>query len=225
MCARPPRRAWSPSAGFSLLESTVVIMAAAIVAATAGPGIVEYLDSARALKARGDVSVIVTSLRQLMYDVGELKGRDGALPSLLVSSGDPPELYKGGDPEWILPVDGRIVQELSHHLVDNTAGYPMGSGKARRWRGPYIEGLTTDPWGTRYSINVGCLNVPATDFVTVLVSAGPNHVIETKFRSAVVADTHGDDLVALVSTGKFEVQPSPGGPTDSLCSESPARRP
>lgn len=205
----------------------MVIAAAAIVAATAGPGVVEYLESARHLKARGDVSVIVSVLWRLMNDVGRLKGRDGTHPSLLVSGGDPPEPYEGGDREWTWPVDGRIVQELSHHLVDNTAGYPMGAGKTRRWRGPYLEGLTTDPWGTRYAVNTACLNVPGTEFVTILVSAGPNHLVETPFRSAVLAANHGDDLVALVSTGKFDAPSSPRGlpESDRLCSGTPERRP
>lgn len=183
-------------AGFSLLEATVVITAVAIVAGTAGSHIGEYLNTARTIKARGDVRALVTSVTYFLSDVGRLQGANGGPPpSLLVSDGDIPEPGDDDTQPWVLPVDGRRVQDLYAHMVENTVGY-------RRWRGPYLEGLGADPWGARYGINVGCLTAAGTDYVTIVTSAGPDGVVNAAFRSKVLTARQSDDLIGMVSTGK-----------------------
>lgn len=208
--------------GFSLLEATVVITAVAIVAGTAGSHIGEYLNVARTIKARGDVHALVTSVTYFLSDVGRLQGANGGPPpSLLVSDGDIPE--PGGDEArpWTLPMDGRLVQDLYAHMVENTVGY-------RRWRGPYLEGLGADPWGARYGINVGCVAATGTDYVTIVASAGPDGVVNAAFRSKVLTARQSDDLTGIVATGKDgdaaprggSADRSPGAPPTNLCSDA-----
>ncbi len=202
--------------GFSALEATIVIAAAAIVAATAPGRISEYVDVARMVKAQGDVRVLAMSVIRLVSDVGRLKGANGALPSLVVSAGDIPEPGTDEARPWALPVDDRLVQELNAHIVDNTVGYPMGRSEGARWRGPYVDGLGADPWGSRYAINVGCLTTAGIGYVTLVISPGPDKVVATPFRSMVMSSTkYGDDVVALVSGGKDRDAVSAGRTTAS----------
>lgn len=183
-------------AGFSILEATVVIAAVAIVAATAGSQIGEYLDVARTTKAKGDVRAIVAAVTYFLSDVGRLQSVKGAPPpSLLISDGDIPEPAGDEQQPWTLPADGRVVQDLYAHMVENTVEY-------RRWRGPYLEGLTSDPWGARYAINVGCLTAAGTEFVTIVMSPGPDGVVDAAFRSKGLPPRQSDDLIGMVSTGK-----------------------
>jgi hypothetical protein len=57
-----------------------------------------------------------------------------------------------------------------------------------------------DPWAYRYAVNVRWL---ATDsrFDTVVVSPGPNGLIETAFQADGIT-AGGDDVLALVSPGR-----------------------
>lgn len=95
-------------------------------------------------------------------------------------------------------MDGERVQALKDHLVDNAAGYPqrsefIGIG----WRGPYVERLTADPWGSRYAANVQFLQ-NGSGGITIVVSAGPDKRIDTPFRLETLT-VRGDDLIALVA--------------------------
>ena len=70
----------------------------------------------------------------------------------------------------------------------------------RGWHGPYLEaGIGADPWGHRYAVNVKALAGGGSS--TVVLSAGPNGLIETAFQSPVIVPG-GDDLIALVATGR-----------------------
>lgn len=191
------------------MEATVVITAMAVVAGTAGSHMSEYLNVARTIKVRGDESVIVSSVLYFLNDVGRLQGANGGPPpSLLVSDGDAPEPGRDEAQPWALPVDGRLVQDLYAHMVENTVGY-------RRWRGPYLSGLGSDPWGSRYGINVGCLTAAGTGYVTIVMSPGPDGRVDAAFRSRVLLARQSDDQIGLVSTGKDGGAAPAGGPTDS----------
>lgn len=187
--------------GFSILEAAVVLAAVSIVAATAGGHIGEFLGTARTIKAKGDVRALATSTIQFLNDVGRVKTTGGgAPPSLLVSDGDIPEIADAAAEPWVQPLDGRLVQDLYAHMVENTAGYPMSVAEGGRWRGPYVEGLGTDPWGSRYSINIGCLSVPGGGAMTLVLSPGPDRVIDTAFRSQTLLNRNTDDVVAILAT-------------------------
>lgn len=225
------------AAGFSILEATVVLAMISIVAATAGSHIGEFLSTARTIKAKGDVRVLVTSMTQFLNDVGRLRGVGGGPPpSLLVTDGDEPEAEGADAIPWTLPPDGRQVHDLYAHLVENSAGYRMNPDEGNRWRGPYVEGLGSDPWGFRYAVNVGCLTAAGTSYITIAVSAGPDGVVAAPFRTRVLLTRNIDDVLGIVSTGKDDgaapedqtrspVQdPSSATATNNLCAGTGPQR-
>lgn len=180
-----------------------MLTALSILSATAAPNIQEYVDTARLTKARGDVQVLVVSMVRLMVDVGGLAGRPGGAgaraPEVLVGPGDVPDATTPETARWSDPLDQARVGEMTGHLVENTVGYPVGGGAARRWRGPYVMGLSADPWGLRYGMNIGFLN-NREGYVTLVLSAGPNGLVETPFQMT-GGRPYGDDIVGLVRSG------------------------
>jgi hypothetical protein len=182
-------------AGFSVTETTAVMTGLSLLTATAAPNIQEYIDLARETKAIGDVRVVVVSLVRLMNDVGQFGRGTGRPPAdLLVGPGQAPDAAGRDASEWTAAPEASRVEPLADHLLTNAAGYP-----ADRWRGPYLEHLSEDPWGCRYAINTGLLG-KGTGNVTLVLSAGPNCVVETPFRMTGLS-IPGDDVVGLVSAG------------------------
>lgn len=184
-------------AGFAAPEAAAIVASMAILAATAGPHMQEYIETARMTKARGDVRVIAVSMVRLLADVGSVHGPEPlrTQPALLVTAGTVPAAAASPEYAWTGAIDDR-VQRLEWHLVDNGAGYPERGGIGANWRGPYLERLSSDPWGGRYGANVGMLR-HARPGLTVVLSAGPNQVVETPFVLERLT-AGGDDVLALV---------------------------
>lgn len=201
------RRAWrrvvasalAGAAGFSTIETSAMVTAVSVGSATAAPHLQQYIDMAHVTKATGDVRVITVSMVRLMTDVGQIRGARGRRPRLLVTEGDVPAVGAAGSEAWTAPVDDDSTQPLGAHLVDNAAGYAAGSAFPPRWRGPYMEGLGADPWGTRYAINIGLLSSPGQ--AVVVVSAGPNEAIDTPFAQVGLAAS-GDDIISVLGRGR-----------------------
>jgi hypothetical protein len=178
-------------AGFSTMETSVVIGGISTVTATAGPQLQEYLKTAKTTRALGDSRMLSLSLIRLMFDVGRV-GPGNPPPALLVTDGDAPESQQPVTVPWTAPVDERATQKFSDHLLDNTAKYAP-----ERWRGPYLDGvLGADPWGSRYAANTGVFVKPDTRTI-VVVSPGPNKIIETPFEMLGIKE-EGDDIVSVV---------------------------
>lgn len=187
------------AAGFSTVETSAVIAAVSLVSGTAAPHIQEYLDMAHATKALGDVRVIALSLFRLTIHVGPLGGHQWVRPTLLVSDGKVPESAGPATTPWTAPLDERVTQSLAAHLVDNAAEYSVAAADPLRWRGPYMEGISADPWGSRYAVNVGFFQGAASGRAVFVVSPGPNRLIETPFEM-VGLRTGGDDVIGMIGT-------------------------
>jgi hypothetical protein len=184
--------------GFSTVETSAVIGAVSVLTATAAPHLQEYIDIAHQTKALGDVKVIAVSILRLWNDVGRIGGTQRVRPALLVTDGTLPQDSGPSTLRWTAPLDEGGTQSLAAHLLDNAAGYPVDGRYPRRWRGPYQDGLSADPWGSRYAINVGGFEGPAGQTIVVL-SAGPNRIVETPFMMTGL-HTGGDDVAALVAS-------------------------
>jgi type II secretory pathway pseudopilin PulG len=185
-------------AGFSTVETSAVIGAVSTLTATAAPHLQGYIDTAHATKALGDVRVIALSIVRLTTDVGQIGGHQRVRPSLLVTDGEIPDSAGPQTVDWLAPIENGATQTLTAHLVDNEAGYATETvpGGSLRWRGPYLEGLSADPWGSRYAVNVGLYRQGGGRSVLVL-SPGPNKIVETPF-AAVGLRTGGDDVIGLI---------------------------
>jgi len=176
------------AAGFSTIETAAVLGAMSAATVGAAPHLKQYLETARQLKAVGEVRVISLSITRLMLDIGQIRSGP-ARPSLLVGPGSVP----GGDEPsvqpWLAPIDDTATETLEGHLIMNVAGYD------ERWRGPYMEGLGPDPWGSRYAANVGLFSAGKQTVMTL--SAGPNKIIETAFAQTGLR-LGGDDIASII---------------------------
>lgn len=191
--------------GFSLAEVTVILGTLSVLTAAISPGIVDYVNDARHIKAQSDVRVIASSLARFAFDVGAQAKRPGGFGTLevLVGSGRTPAVADGGDARWAIEVDGTSAGWLDDHLVTNKVAYertPFRTLAARGWSGPYIEaGAGADPWGNRYAVNVG--SFAAGDGADIVVlSAGPNGTVDTPFKRDGLAPG-GDDIIGLIGSG------------------------
>ena len=191
--------------GISLVEVTIMLSVLSVLGSSLAPTIGEYVADARLVKARGDLQVLACSFARFAFDVSPDSGlgRGWGSAELLVGPGETPAASDHGDPSWIAPVDDLRVGKLEDHLMTNEPGYSRPSGQlalfAHGWRGAYLSGLTTDPWGFRYAINVRAFTAGHGNMV--VLSAGANGVVESTFGEHALAPG-GDDLYAVISGGR-----------------------
>lgn len=195
-------RFWQREArGFSVAEVTTILTALSILSAAAAPAVNEYIDEAKLIRARHDVRVIAVVLTRLFNDVGAERSGKTAWSSydLLVGAGAPPATRGAGTGRWAAAVRDEGVGLLDDHLVTNAAGYTRRApGMWFGWRGAYLqERVQPDPWGHRYAVNVRAMS--NTYSYTVVLSAGPDGVVESLFETDGLP-TAGDDIVAVVSS-------------------------
>lgn len=100
----------------------------------------------------------------------------------------------------------RAVNNAANHLAVNdpnvddlTTGLDYPRTGRSRWRGPYVRGLTLDPWGNAYIASVGAMEKGGSPIVAGakgwILSAGPNGVLETAPDATALG---GDDLGTIV---------------------------
>lgn len=97
-----------------------------------------------------------------------------------------------------MPLDGSRRSEPYKNPLDNPERWAAGAFFG--WRGPYLDELTTDPWGNRYASNVFALykdpesksNDEIYTSAVVCYSAGPDSGIDTVFNQP-MNDADGDD--------------------------------
>lgn len=184
----------------------MVISAVSLLGAVARPVVTDYVNQAKLVRAHQDAHTLGVAFLRFADDVGgqARTGKGWATHEVMVGDGEAPALGAGGDLRWLGSADERRVGWLTEHLVTNDVKYGRAPGNLNivraGWRGPYIEnGIGPDPWGHRYAVNVQALARGA-GLDTIVISAGPNSVIETAFEGdGVIAG--GDDIVALVSSG------------------------
>ncbi|MBI2188001.1 MAG: type II secretion system protein GspG [Acidobacteria bacterium] len=168
--------------------------------AAAGPAVNEYVEEARLVRAQHDVRVIAVVLTRLFNDIAAERNNDTGWSSydLLVGAGAAPATGGTDTERWAMAVGDGSVSLLDDHLVTNAAGYTRrGPGELFGWRGTYLqERVKPDPWGNRYAVSVQAMNTSGS--YTVVLSAGPNGVVESPFDAEMLPTT-GDDIASVVS--------------------------
>jgi len=101
----------------------VVVAVVGVLALIAIPGIQKARNTARRNMARSDLRVISSAADQLAFDTGKWPGG--------VDIG-----IQGNSETWDLSTDA--------------AGFLANDGRFRFWRGPYLDEMKTDPWGSPY---------------------------------------------------------------------------
>jgi len=173
------------------------------------PSIANFINDSRVTRARADCNMIGAAIGDFYRDTGffpqwstAVAGGPGppqARLQLLISGGNPP--LEDAPSPWTTGIAGF----LSDQLLVNAPGYGLRSVTAQvGWNGPYLSSeLRSDPWGNRYVVNVGLLDMsPGAQTMSGrpksavwVLSAGPNGTIDTPFLQPVTAAVAvGDDL-------------------------------
>jgi hypothetical protein len=182
-----------------------VLAVMTLVTSAAVPSLDGYVLLAQQVRAQHDVRTLAVSMLRLRMDVNgqiHIPGGVGTY-TLLVGDGNRPAIALGGDREWVLPPGAPEVGRLADHLVINRPDYrPVAIDLRSGWRGPYLDApvIKSDPWGNRYALNAKGLQ-HGRPFAVIVLSAGPNGIIETPF-DVNGALANGDDLYALVTGGR-----------------------
>jgi type II secretory pathway pseudopilin PulG len=179
-------------AGFTLIEVIVILGVITILVAILTPTVLKYLDEARSNRASEDVKTIAAVVTDLIKDTGQYPGDKLFGRSFIAGPGT---LVGGGS--WT--TSSSNVRLLSNHLLVNDPDEDAITGEASddyrpsgkfRWKGPYIQGLTEDPWGNAYQINASTL-VGGNTSPTWVISAGPDASFQT---STTATSLTGDDV-------------------------------
>lgn len=187
--------------GFSAAEVMTILTAMTVLSGVAAPAMNEYLEDAKLLRAQHDVRTLSASLIRLFNDVGPERGIEGgwARVDLLVGAGEAPIAGDAAARSWTLGMTHEAVALLDDHLVVNEVGYSVVRGASRTgWRGAYLQDpVRSDPWGHRYAVNVGAMR--SRSFDTVVLSAGPDGLVNSPFERDGLPTTR-DDVVAVVAS-------------------------
>jgi prepilin-type N-terminal cleavage/methylation domain-containing protein len=190
------------NAGFTLVEVVVVIAVVALLAAILAPLIAKNIDDAKLARAENEAHVIAAALGTFYKDVGRwptmnAAGTYNTITTLASGTAADPGTAVGTN-GWDSDTTQAAVDFLENHLYENT---PKGTGAypttgRRAWRGPYLNGVPLDPWGTPYMVNVEATDTTSAVEKGFVISAGPNGVMDTPF-GAVRATTPGGDDIAV----------------------------
>jgi prepilin-type N-terminal cleavage/methylation domain-containing protein len=183
--------------GFTLIEVIVAIAVVAILAGVITPSVIKHLEDSRRARAMNDCGTIGAAVASFYKDLARLPNAptpaDATL--VLVGTGNAPTQGPANTAHWITGTTDTLFNHLGQNRPLNVAAnaYPAVAGTELIWRGPYQGTFPPDPWGNRYEINVGA-SIAAANSVVVL-SAGPDGIVQTPFALGYTANASGDDII------------------------------
>jgi prepilin-type N-terminal cleavage/methylation domain-containing protein len=178
--------------GFTLIEIIVILAVISILVAILTPTVLKYIEEAQTNRAEADVRVMNAALNDVIKDTGQYPGDKLTGRTFICGPGTQPST-------GIVWCTGSNYRQLSNHLIINNPDEDGTSGEASddyrpsgkfRWKGPYVQSLNEDPWGTAYAINASTL-VGGNTNPTWVMSAGPNSVFDT---ATTATSLSGDDI-------------------------------
>lgn len=116
------------SGGFTTLELIINGAIVAILIAIALPAYMAFRDRAKIAQAKADLYDIQLAVEQLIKDTGKRPGPEDAHAT---------------------------ANEKVWDLNAANAGLVQSNGKFPKWRGPYIQSVPKDPWGSDYFFDPG----------------------------------------------------------------------
>ena len=195
--------------GLTLVEIVAVISIISILMGILIPVVNSHLDNQKKEKAKKDVQNIAKAIIAFysttdMWPTMDEKGRLNRVKILITGYSIPRKNpWKTNNGFWFW-IQNNGCDLLANHLISNSPKgqrsfhYPR-SGKYR-WRGPYIDNSTLDPWGRPYVINI--ISVYSNDPIKFrrmwVLSAGPDGIFQTPYKATLADDISGDDIGILV---------------------------
>jgi len=202
--------------GFTLVEVVLVVTVILTLALVSLPIVQDKIVTARIVAAQKEIENLYTAIATFFNETTEFPTRKGADRNKI-------EVLRSGvdstlDPKFVtgIPVLWGLteVDTLNNHLLkDNPGGTANGyKDNNKKWNGPYISDVGTDPWGRNYLVIAKGLYNEGTDASPIhawILSGGPNETIETdkdsdKLNSDVATglSVAGDDIGILVFPAK-----------------------
>ena len=190
--------------GFGLIEIVIVLGVIALIAAFLTPIISRYTDKSRILRATNDCKTIGEAIMNFykdtrafpVYSATPLNTTNATLAVLYTDGVEATASGASGTETWLTGNRDLLKNPLENGLTSGGQAYPITLPFA--WKGPYLTNFQSDPWGTRYYINVTYLQPGAANNAVWVLSAGPNNLIETNFIQPVSGATApslgGDDI-------------------------------
>jgi type II secretion system protein G len=109
--------------GFTLVEVSITVVIVGILAAIAVPRFLAARVDAKIQKARADLEILTAAVRQLAWDTGK----------------------------WPAGVDcNRDQSTETWDLSTPAAGLLSATSAFQNWKGAYVRGIPSDPWGQNY---------------------------------------------------------------------------
>ncbi len=177
---------------FRTIDGAVAAGIVVILAGLVVPAVRSFRLKSEEARAEADLIRIREALVRFIKDVGTspTRGRGGLDGELFRLVG--PGLIPDG--AYYRPDEHQGL--LADHLVRNR---PCGAASPGydRWLGPYLEGLSADPWGFAYVVVAYPLSRDD-DRDAVIVSAGRNGTMDGNYASVRDPVPAGDDLIEVV---------------------------
>ncbi|MFO7870733.1 MAG: prepilin-type N-terminal cleavage/methylation domain-containing protein [Kiritimatiellia bacterium] len=153
--------------GFSLVEVMIAMAIFGLLLAMALPKFSKARETARIEKAQGDLELIAAAAKQLAWDTGK---------------------WPGGQSRTDRDQEIWDLSTSSAGILSRDSGFDED-----RWKGPYLDELPDDPWGSKYFFDPD-YNRGGTNYI-VVGSRGPNG---TGPGPGSVANYDSDDIIVLV---------------------------
>ena len=193
--------------GFTLIEIVVVVAVVAILAGILTPIVAKQITDGKISRAFSDVKVIGAAIGDFYKDND--KWPIYINPSLSLAENNRLDLLVGvgndaaseGEDTGLWNEGGwgtNFVDRMEDHLVYNEPpSHPVDYDEPK-WNGPYIAKITSDPWGSHYSVNARYLNsfYQEEGEVVWVMSPGVNVTWETGFSQLNTSSVNmgGDDI-------------------------------
>ncbi len=114
------------SKGFTLIELIMVVAVIGILAVIAIPQFSSYIEKAKIAQAQAQLTTIRKAIEVLVIDTGQWPGHQTVGKS---NSGGSNEIWN--------------LNAAAAGLITNDGNFP-------NWKGPYLNSVPRDPWGSNY---------------------------------------------------------------------------
>ena len=206
--------------GFTLIEVIIAVALVAIMAVAVAPPLVQNIKQGKITRAQNDAQTLGTAFLNYYKDIGEWPTHEGATALTIMAGNGSLGGGRAGIPAGSPAVPGSenwamaaSIGDMSRHLTGNkpaTTNPLMISSQnpnaTSRWNSPYTGGVPLDPWGNAYLVAIKYGQPALTGTTTedydkhniMVLSAGPNKIIETPLDDTVFDEIPGGDDIGYM---------------------------